>query len=68
MAYLIYAADQTKLFLLVNLLQLVLLVSLDFALVPKLGAIGAATATSTTLITVNLLMAALALFYVKKKN
>ena len=67
-AYLIYAANQTKLFLLVNLLQLILLVSLDFALVPKLGAIGAATATSATLITVNLLMAALALFYVKKKN
>lgn len=67
-AYLIYAANRTKTFLLVNLLQLVLLVSLDVFLVPQFGAAGAAAATSTTLIIVNSLMAALALLDVKKKN
>ena len=67
-AYLIYAAGKTKTFLLVNLLQLVLLVSLDVALVLEFGAIGPAAATSTTLITVNILMAALALTHVKQKN
>ena len=67
-AYLIYAAGKTKTFLLVNLLQLVLLVSLDVALVPQFGAVGAAAATSTTLITVNILMAVLALTHVKQKN
>ena len=60
-AYLIYSVNRTRVFALINLLQLLLLVSLDYWLMPQLGAVGAAMATTGTLITVNLLIMTLAL-------
>lgn len=64
-AHLVYSTKRTKTFFLINLIQLVLLISLDLLLVPKLGASGAALAVSTTLITTNSILLALALSYEK---
>ncbi len=64
-AHLIYSTKRTKTFFLINLIQLSLLVSLDFLLVPQLGAVGAALAVSTTLIIINLILLVLALSYEK---
>jgi O-antigen/teichoic acid export membrane protein len=64
-AHLIYATNHTRAFFGVNLLQMILLISLDLLLVPSFGAVGAALATSLTLITVNLIMAVMALNFSK---
>lgn len=60
-SHLIYSAQRTKIFFLLNILQLLLLVSLDFYLMPRFGSIGAAWAMSTTLIIINSLMLGIAL-------
>lgn len=64
-SHLIYATSRTQLFFIINLFQLVLLVALDLVLIPGLGAVGAALATSTTLLIVNGLLAGLAFSYQK---
>ena len=64
-SYLVYYSKRTKAFFLVNLAQLTLLITLDLLLVPRLGAVGAALAVSTTLITVNLILLALNFSYEK---
>lgn len=55
-AYLIYSANRTKTFAAINLVQLLLLVSLDYWLIPRLGANGAAMAASSTLLIINALI------------
>jgi len=65
-AHLIYYTARTKIFFLLNLFQLLLLVTLDILLIPAFQAVGAALATSLTLIIVNLLIIGLALSYKKK--
>lgn len=65
-AHLIYSTQRTKWFLAINVLQLILLISLDLFLMPKWGSLGAAWAMATTLIIINSLLAILALTYVKK--
>lgn len=62
-AHLVYAVNKTKTFFIINLAQLVLIVTLDLILIPVAGAVGAALAVSLTLITVNSLLAYLALSY-----
>jgi len=64
-AHLIYSTKRTKTFFLINLTQLVLLVTLDLSLIPLLGAIGAALSTSITLLAINSIMLFLALSYEK---
>lgn len=61
-SHLIYSAHRIKAFFLINLLQLLLLVSLDFYLMPRFGSQGAAWAMSLTLIIINSLVAATALW------
>lgn len=56
-AFLLYFASQAKAFFLINLLQLVLIVSLNWWLIPRFQAVGAAVAASVTLIVTNLLIA-----------
>ncbi|MDZ7587403.1 MAG: oligosaccharide flippase family protein, partial [Patescibacteria group bacterium] len=60
-SHLIYAVNKTKIFFLVNLLQLAFLVSLDLILIPLSGAVGAAWALASTLIIINGLLATIAL-------
>ncbi|MFC1626923.1 oligosaccharide flippase family protein [Patescibacteria group bacterium] len=60
-SHLIYAVNKTKTFFYLSLLQLILIVSLNFILIPKFQAVGAAIATSSTLLILNLLTATLAL-------
>lgn len=60
-AYLIYSVNRTKIFALINLLQLILLIGLDYWLIPAFGAAGAAGATSITLVIINLLIIGLSL-------
>ena len=60
-AYLIYSVNRTRVFALINFLQLLLLLILDYWLIPNFGAVGAATASAVTLISVNLLIIFLAL-------
>jgi len=60
-AYLIYSVNRTKVFALINLVQLSLLVGLDYWLIPRFGANGAAAAAAAALVTVNLLIILLAL-------
>ncbi len=60
-SHLIYAVNKTKVFLIINLLQLSLLVSLDLIFIPKSGAVGAALALASTLIIINGLLAGIAL-------
>jgi len=62
-SHLIYSTARTKLFFLINLIQLILIIVLDFLLIPSLGAVGAALAVSISLIIINILMAGLALAY-----
>ena len=59
-SYLIYSIAKTKAFFFVNLLQLFLIVSLNLLLVPKFQAVGAALASSLSLISINGLLAILA--------
>jgi len=54
-SYLIYYRGETKFFILLNILQLMLIVILDLLLIPKYQAVGAAVASSITLTAVNLL-------------
>ena len=61
-SHLIYSAHRTKIFFLLNVLQLLLLVSLDFYLMPRFGSVGAAWAMTITLIIINSLMAGVALW------
>lgn len=61
-SHLIYSAQRTKIFFIINVLQLLLLVSLDFYLMPRFGSVGAAWAMTLTLIIINSLMAAIALW------
>ncbi|PJC66259.1 hypothetical protein CO018_02850 [Candidatus Beckwithbacteria bacterium CG_4_9_14_0_2_um_filter_47_11] len=60
-AYLIYSVNRTRVFALINFLQLLLLLILDYWLIPNFGAVGAAIASAVTLISVNLLIMGLAL-------
>ena len=60
-AYLIYSVNRTRVFALINFLQLLLLLALDYWLIPNFGAVGAATASAVTLISVNLIIMVLAL-------
>lgn len=60
-SHLIYAVNKTKIFFLINLLQLTFLVSLDLILIPLSGAVGAAWALASTLIIINGLLAIIAL-------
>ena len=55
-AYLIYSVNRTKVFAVINLFQLGLLVGLDFWLIPRYGAVGAALGMSATLTAVNTLI------------
>lgn len=64
-SHLIYSANRTKAFFLVNLLQLILVVGLDLILIPSYGAVGAAIAVTFTLVIVNSLLAGLALSFQK---
>lgn len=59
-SHLIYAVNKTKVFLIINLLQLVFLVSLDLIFIPRSGAVGAAWALALTLIIINSLLAGIA--------
>ncbi len=59
-SHLIYAVNKTKVFFLINLLQLCFLVALDLIFIPLAGAIGAAWALALTLIVINGLLAAFA--------
>lgn len=67
-AHLIYSTHRTKLFFLINLFQLVLLVTLDLLLMPLYGSQGAAWAMTITLIIINSLLAVLAITYDSSKN
>lgn len=51
---LLYRRGQTKIFTLLNLVQLAMLIVLDLVLIPRLGAVGAAMAVSLTLVIINL--------------
>lgn len=55
-AYLIYSVNRTKVFALINLIQLILIIGLNFYLIPRFGASGAAMASAVTLVLVNLLI------------
>lgn len=61
-SHLIYSAHRIKTFFLINLFQLLLLVSLDFYFMPRFGSLGAAWAMSLTLIIINSLIAVTALW------
>ncbi|MCX6816318.1 MAG: oligosaccharide flippase family protein [Candidatus Beckwithbacteria bacterium] len=65
-SHLIYSTHRTKLFLLINLCQLILLITLDFILMPLYGSYGAAWAITVTLVIINSVLALLAWTYVKK--
>lgn len=69
-AFLLYYAAKAKIFFYINLLQLLLIVSLNWLLTPRLQATGAALATSLTLIITNILIAIVSyrLLYAKQKN
>ncbi len=69
-AFLLYYAARAKIFFYINLLQLILIVGLNWLLTPRLQAIGAALAASLTLVITNVLIAAIcySLLYAKKKN
>lgn len=60
-AYLIYSVNRTRIFALINFVQLGLVLILNYWLIPNFGAVGAAAASAVTLISVNLLIMYLAL-------
>ncbi|MFH1280017.1 MAG: oligosaccharide flippase family protein [Candidatus Beckwithbacteria bacterium] len=64
-SHLIYSTKRTKVFFIVNLIQIILLVGLDLLLIPLYKAVGAALAVSITLIIINSLLGFLALSYEK---